>query len=366
MLAGMDAARIAAAAWAAALAVVVRDERSIPRLDPAADAPGSVTAIVAARDEEADVGETLRRLVAQRHAPLQVVAVDDESTDGTRAAMEAVPGVEVVAGAAPPTGWLGKPWACRQGAERATSDWLLFLDADVRFEPGAVGALLAFAREGGALGATAFPRLLTGSAAERAVLPLAGVIMQTAIIPAWLARARWSPVAIGVGGCLLLRRDLYDRIGGHAAVRGEVVEDLALARAAKRAGQLLPWARGDAVFSLRYQKGARGVWTGWRKNAAHAWRGPWPVALAAGSLAMTAVVAPWNALLRRRRPAGAVGVVLQAATLRVSAGATDVPAPYALGAPVAAAFMSAVGLASLADRVSGRGARWRGRRIPSS
>jgi hypothetical protein len=161
-----------------------------------------------------------------------------------------------------------------------------------------------------------------------------------------------------------LRRDLYAAIGGHEAVRGEVVEDLALARAAKRAGHLLPWARGEAVFSLRYQKGARGVWHGWRKNAAHAWRGPWPVALAAGAAVMTLVLAPWAALLRGKRAAGLAGVLLQAATLRVSAGATDVGAAYALAAPAAAAFMSAVGLASLVDRVSGRGARWRGRRIP--
>jgi Glycosyl transferase family 2 len=360
----MDPARLAAAAWAVALALVVRDERETPRLEPGADAPGSVTAIVAARNEEEDVAETLRRLLAQAHTPLQVVAVDDESTDGTLRAMRGVAGVEVVEGAPPPPGWLGKPWACHQGAGRARGEWLLFLDADVRFAPGAVGALLAFARERNAPGATAFPRLVTGSAAERAVLPLAGVLMQTAIVPAWLARARWSQAAIGVGGCLLVHRDLYAAVGGHEAVRAEVVEDLALARAAKRAGQLLPWARGEAVFSLRYQKGLRGVWDGWRKNAAHAWRGPWPVGLAAGTAVMTAVLAPWGALVRRGRPAGLAGVVLQVATLRVSAAATDVAPGYALAAPVAAVFMSAVGLASLADRLSGRGARWRGRRIP--
>ena len=361
----MEPARLAAAAWGAALAVVLYDDRTMPRLRPGADAPGSVTAVIAARDEEADVGETLRRLTAQHHAPLQVVAVDDESRDGTRAEMEAVEGVEVVAGTTPPPGWLGKPWACHQGVERARGEWLLFLDADVYLEPGGVGALLAFARDEGARGATAFPRLVTGSPAERAVLPLAGVLMQTAVIPAWLARARWSPVAIGVGGCLLVHRELYAAIGGHEAVRGEVVEDLALARAAKRASELLPWARGEAVLSLRYQKGLRGVWSGWRKNAAHAWQGPWPVALVGGTLATTVVLAPWIALLRDgRRAVGLAGVALQASTLRVTAAATDVPAPYALAAPAAALLLGAVGYASLADRLSGRGARWRGRRIP--
>jgi glycosyltransferase involved in cell wall biosynthesis len=349
--------RAAAIAWAAALGTVLHDRRVTPMLVPRPGAPPSpVTAIVPARDEEAAIEATLRALAGQA---AQVVAVDDQSRDGTRAAMARVPGIEVIDGAPPPAGWTGKAWACHQAVARATSPWLLFVDADVRLLDGTVAALLAFAADRGARGATVFPFLETGSVAERAVLPLAGALMETAVIPGWAARAAWTDVAIGVGGCLLVERAFYEALGGHEAVRGEVVDDLALARAAKRAGHLLPWARGDHAVRLRYYTGARDMWQGWRKNASHAWGGSIPAAMAGGALVQWAVLAPWWALARRRR-SGAAGVALQAATLLEVLRATDIPRPYALAAPAAAAFVGAVGLQAVLDRLSGR-ATWRGR-----
>lgn len=357
--------RLAAAAWAIALATVLDDERTVPDLvegaRPLEPAP-SVTVVVPARDEARDVEDTLRRLVAQDHPGLEIVAIDDQSSDGTLAAMRVVAGIDVVEGSEPPAGWLGKSWACAQGVERAHGDWLLFLDADVKLEPGAVSAALAFALERGAAVATAFPQLVTGSFAERAVLPLAAAIMETAVIPSWLARRARTDVAIGVGGFLLLRRDLYESIGGHAAVRAEVVEDLALARRAKRAGSLVPWARGRRVMHLRFYHGAGEMWRGWRKNASQAWQAPLPVGVAGGALLTGIVLAPWVATARGR-PSGMIGLALQALTLRRVAGSTDVPAPYAFSGPAGIVFLSAVGLASTWDRASGRGPIWRGRRV---
>ena len=353
--------RLAAVAWAGALATVLVDRRSVPRLHPRADrGQAPVTVIVPARDEELTIESTLRSLAPQAR---QVIAVDDESRDGTRAAMARVDGVEVIDGATPPPGWLGKPWACHQAAARATQPWLLFADADVWFAPGAVAAVLEFARERGARGATAFPFLETGTVAERAVLPVAGALMQVAIIPSWAARAEFAEVAVGVGGCLLFEREFYERLGGHAAVRAEVVDDLALARAAKRAGGLLPWASGDQLMRLRYYRGAREMWRGWRKNASHAWGGSMLAALVAGGAIQCVLLLPWWSLARGS-PAGALGVALQIATLREVVRSTDIPAGYAAAGPVGAVFIGAVGIRALLDRVRGR-AEWRGRRIPS-
>jgi len=361
--------RLAAAAWAYAVLVSVVDARTLPVLAPNdAAAPGpprSVTAIVPARDEARDVGETLRRLIAQDHPDLQVVAVDDRSRDGTLAAMRAVPGVEVLEGEEAAPGWFGKPWACHQGVARARGEWLLFVDADVRLAPAAVRSALALAVRAGQPGATAFPHLETGSAVERVVLPLAGVVMQSAVIPSWLARLPGVDLAIGVGGFLLVRRDLYERVGGHAAVRGEVVEDLALARAAKRAGHLLPWADGRRVLSLRYYRGAGEMWRGWRKNASQAWRVPPVVALASGAVLGAVVLAPW-ASAARGRPSGLLGLALQVAALRRAARSTDIPPAYAAAGPLAAAFLGAVGAASALDRLRGRGPEWRGRTYPAT
>jgi hypothetical protein len=306
---------LALAAWAYAVAVVVADERLTPRLAPGPAAEGSVTVIVPARDEERDVERTLRGVRASAHADVQVVAVDDESTDGTRAAMRRVEGVEVPAGTPPPGGWLGKPWACAQGARRARGAWLLFCDADVRVAPWTIDAALRLAQEREAAGATVFPGLALESRAERLVMPAAGLLMQTAIVPTWLARRPTSSVAIGVGGFMLVRRDAYDAIGGHGAVREEVVEDLALARALKRAGAPLAWARGDEAVRLRMYHGVRELWTGWRKNAANAWDAP-PLATAAGAAAIGAIVwAPWAGAVRRRphRGRGARAAVPRAA-----------------------------------------------------
>jgi hypothetical protein len=354
--------RLAVLAWAGALATILQDERTVPALGPLPDAPvAPVSVIVPARDEVASIEATLRALAPQA---AQVIAVDDESRDGTREAMGRVPGIEIIDGEPPPPGWLGKPWACHQAARRATQPWVLFVDADVRLAPGAVAALLAFARDSGARGATAFPFLETGTVAERLVLPVAAVAMQTAIIPSWAARHPRIDLAIGVGGCLLLSRELYDAVGGHAAVRGEVVDDLALARAAKRAGALLPWARGDRLLRLRYYRGARDMFGGWRKNASHAWRGPWVIGLVGGGLLQAALLSPWVSLARRR-PTGALAVALQVEAIRRTLRATDIPQAYALGGPVGAVFMGAVGLQAVLDRARGR-ARWRGRPIPAS
>ncbi len=358
---GVD--RLLAVLWSAALALVLRDERTLRGLKAAARprSATSVTAIVPARDEERDVGETLRRLAAQDHPGLQVVAVDDESRDATRAAMAAVPGVEVVAGAPLPAGWTGKPWACAQGVARARGEWLLFLDADVALAPGAVGAALALAEDLGASALTAFPRLRTGTAIERAVLPLAAVVMQTAVIPSWAARSPRTDLAIGVGAFLLVRRDAYAAAGGHEAVRGEVVEDLALARNLKRAGHLPAWVRGEDQVALRFYHGAGEMWRGWRKNAARAWAGPAPLAAAGGAAVALVVLAPWARA--PRSPWGAAALLAQLATLTRALRHTDAGPAWALAAPVGAVFLGAVAAASAWDRAAGRGTDWRGRRV---
>ena len=359
-------ARACAAVWIAALALVARDQRTVPQLERVAaearERLPSVTAIVPARDEQRDVEHTLALLVAQDHPRLQVVAVDDCSSDGTLDAMRRVAGVEVVEGVAPPEGWLGKPWACAQGLARASGDWLLFLDADMRLAPQALSAALAFAiaRAGG--GATVFPRLETGGAAERIVMPAAGVLMQTAVIPSWAARSRRLDVAIGVGGFLLLERAVYERVGGHTAVRGEIVEDLALSRLVKRDGGLVEWASGGGLVSLRMYHGFAELWHGWRKNAAHAW--PLPAPASAGAALALALLAfgPWASAARGRR-AGLLGVLAQVLTVALSRRGSDIPAAYALAAPVGVAFLLAVGVAALWDRARGRPAMWRGRRV---
>ena len=228
--------------WAA-LYVAGRASRGAIRTPGHARAPDDaplISVVVPARDEERDVEQTLRSLSAQRYPSLEIIAVDDRSRDGTRAAIARAaaddPRIVVVGGSEPPDGWLGKPWACAQAVERAHGEWLCFTDADVRFEPDALASALAFALVEGRGGVTLSPLLVCSSFWERTVQPVATMAILALVAPPVLSQHPDAPVSLAAGAFMLVRRDLYERAGGHAAVRDRVADDLQLARAVKRAG----------------------------------------------------------------------------------------------------------------------------------
>lgn len=339
--------------------------------------PGGVTVVVPARDEERAVGACVRSLLAQGDPVRRVVVVDDGSSDRTaeraRAAGAGDPRLEVVAAGALPAGWTGKNWASHRGAAGATDPWLLFSDADVVHAPGAVRAALALAGRPGAGGVTLVPRVVTGTRAERWVLPAAIVVITTVVAPGPLVRSPRSAVAVAAGAFILIRRDLYEAIGGHARMRGAMVDDVTLAARAKRAGRPLVVADGTSLIHLRMYHGGRDLWRGWRKNASFATPGPPAKAVAGAALVAAAAVAPALAVAagaRRGRgdllAAGLAGLVAQAGLQRLTARAVPTPARDAPTLPVGLLVLSAAAVRGAADRALGRGAVWRGRRYPSA
>ena len=189
-----------------------------------------VSVLVPARDEAASITRCVEALVGQ--GALEGLVLDDGSTDATADRARAA-GATVIAGAPLPDGWLGKPWACQQLADAAQGDVLVFVDADTVLAPGAVGA--AASMLDGLDLVSPYPRQeapgLTGL-----VQPLLQWSWLT-FLPVELALRSPRPSLGAAGGQLLLvRRDAYRRAGGHAAVRDQVVEDLALLRNVKRAG----------------------------------------------------------------------------------------------------------------------------------
>jgi chlorobactene glucosyltransferase len=363
----------AAAGWAALLASSAYSRRAIRAVERSA-APGDaplISVIVPARDEQRDIEETLRLLSAQRYPALEIVAVDDRSRDGTAAAMQRARAddarIIVVDGADPPAGWLGKPWACAQGAAAARGDWLCFTDADVRFTPDALSSALAFAVSAGSGGATLSPRLRCETFWERTVQPVATLAITGLVAPPALSQRPDAPIALAAGAFILVRRELYDRAGGHAAVRDRVADDLALGRAVKRAGGLLVLGHGDALLEVRMYHGHRELWRGWRKNAAYGLPGGAPAALAgAAAAALGAGVPPLALALGRRRRdrrllwsggLGLAALILLRASDRHTA---PTPLAYAPTAPLGVAWIAAVTFVAALDRVRG-GSRWRGR-----
>lgn len=224
----------------------------------------SVSVVVPARNEARRLPELLRCLATLDPTPGEVVVVDDESTDGT-AALARAAGVDVVP-SPPPPGWTGKAAACQRGAEESTGDVMVFLDADTTPDPRAVAALAAAAR-GGEL-VSAHPRHRVErpyeylSVGPAVVTVLAGGLGPS---PQW----RWWRHPVAFGPAIAVRRDVYERFGGHAAVHGDLVEDLALARAADRAGvPVRAQLAGDLISYRMYPEGLRSLLHGWGRNLA--------------------------------------------------------------------------------------------------
>ncbi|GAB4191138.1 MAG: glycosyltransferase family 2 protein [Roseiflexaceae bacterium] len=236
---------------------------------PTEDAP-LISIVVPARNEAANIERCVRSLLAQNYPNIEVIAIDDASTDATpeilaRLAAED-PRLRVVAGAPLRPGWTGKNNAVVQGVRHAHGEWLLFVDADVCLHPGALSAAYHTATERDAAMVSLWARQELGSFWERVVQP---VIIGKNLVsdPLLLCNsARFPRMALGNGQFILIDRAIYRRIGGHEAVRDEVVEDQMLSRNVKEAGQRLLMMDGSAVLSTRMYDSLQGIWEGWSKN----------------------------------------------------------------------------------------------------
>jgi glycosyl transferase family 2 len=326
-----------------------------------------VTVVLPVRDEAAQVGGCLAAVLAQQGVPdLRVVVVDDGSTDGTADVVRAVadPRVRLVAAVEPPPGWLGKPHACAIGADLDPDDdgVLVFLDADVRLFPDAVAGAVAV------LGAhdldlvSPWPRPVTATVAERLVQPL-GPWLWVTTLPVRLAERSPRPSLTAANGqFLVVRRSAYARAGGHAAVRGEVIEDVALARAVKRAGGRAVPVDGSRLAACRMYDGWPALRAGYAKSL---WAsvGGSPGASAAVAAGLTAVwVLPALAALRGSR-AGLVGYAAGVAGRAVSAAATGSRIwPDSLAHPVSMLLFDVLLAGSVAGRRRGT-LSWRGRPV---
>jgi hopene-associated glycosyltransferase HpnB len=189
-----------------------------------------------------------------------VVVVDDRSEDGTADAARAL-GVRVLAGAALPDGWVGKVWALEQGsgAAPADSEYFLLTDADIVHSPRSLRRLVAEAEHGHLALVSRMARLRCRSPAERFLVP-PFLYFFNLIYPMRRANAGRRPAA--AGGCILVRRDALERAGGFASIRGEVIDDLNLARAVAAAGGRLRLALSrEDVVSLREHASLGSIWT---------------------------------------------------------------------------------------------------------
>jgi 4,4'-diaponeurosporenoate glycosyltransferase len=226
----------------------------------------TVSVIVPARNEEARLPRLLDSLADQEHPPLEVLVVDDGSTDGT-AAVASRRGVPVVDAGPPPGRWLGKPWACHVGARAARGDLLVFLDADTWLAADGLGRLIEAHHD------LAPDGLLSVQPFHEVVRPheqLSAVCNTVSVLASGMAAlGRKQELRVAFGPCLVTRAVDLHAVGGFGAVAHEVVEDIALARAYRQTGrQVVCLGGGDAVRFRMYPEGVGALVEGWTKNLA--------------------------------------------------------------------------------------------------
>ena len=255
----MIAPLLCAVGIAAAFLLIGRMRRC-PAARTVAAPPLSI--VIPARDEERNLPRLLRSIVSSSFCPSQLLVVDDGSTDNTATVARAF-GATVLSSAPLPAGWNGKNWACYQGAQQATGQLLLFLDADTWFTPGGLERLIGswVPRNDPALAISLLPWHEMSSAREQLSL-FFNVLMASAGFAA-LAPPRLF------GQSLLLTRDLYDACGGHASVRGLVLENLSLAGTLRSAGARLVCFSGAGTLHMRmFPEGFHQMSSSWTKGFA--------------------------------------------------------------------------------------------------
>ncbi len=344
-----------------------------------------VSIIVPARNEERNIRRCVESLLEQDYESYEVIVVDDDSTDGTSRILDDIARLHphadrlwVLRLRELPQGWAGKPHALHAGVQEACGDWLLFTDADTWHAPGALrSAVTQAVSEKVDLLSLSSDQELPGFW-DKVMMPLAyiGISMQ---YPASKVNDPNSPVAIANGQYILLRREVYDLLGGYARpeLRGTLLDDRDLAMLVKANGFRLRFVDGQGLVHARMYEGLAEIWRGWRKNAFLGSRGgPAFLLLMLIGLPMTGIVPfllpllGW--LLRGKHTRSITSTELNVAALLELTpliayrtwlnGELKVPWYYTFTHPLASALFEGILVQSSWRVLTRKGVDWRGRR----
>lgn len=272
--AGTGFTALAALLWLGLALPMAGGQRSIRGLASAPERADAelppVTIVSAARDEAARVEHAAGSLLAQDYPGLEIVLVDDRSTDETGAILDRLAASDVrlhaLHVASLPEGWLGKCHALARGAEMARGEWLLFTDGDVWMKPDAVRHAVSLAMDLGADHLAVGADLEVHTLGERIFIAYFSALFYASQRP-WDAPNPKSKAHVGIGAFNLVRRDVYDRAGGHTRLRMEVLDDMALGLIVKEAGGKSWFALHDDFVRVRWHEGVRGLIRGVEKNS---------------------------------------------------------------------------------------------------
>ncbi len=348
-----------------------RDEPVLMPDQPGPDELPTLTVLVAAKDEQDNIERCLRGLLAQDYPDLQVIVIDDRSSDATPQIIDRLAAEDDRLTALHvtelPAGWFGKNHAMHVGVGHARGDYLCFTDADCTFDsPRLLSAAVRYALTNRVDFLSVLPRLEADSFFERVVQPVAGAIMVFWFPPQKVNDPR-HPRAYANGAFMLMPRTTYETIGGHEPVKATLNEDMHLARRTKAAGLNLQVIRGGDLYRVRMYTGLKQIWRGWSRIF-YGCFGTFPrllvsvIMLAVFSLSpyltlllspLTGSAAPWLAA------AGALAIVAQQSVLWRFYAITGNPSHWALTYPLGAAMCLGMTLNAM-RRLLGTTTTWRG------
>jgi len=347
--------------------------RRVPRLgaDPSGPEPAAyppVSGIIPARDEELALERSLQTVLDQDYPAFEVVVLNDRSTDGTGDILEQLrgryPHLQVTHLEGLPGGWLGKNHALFVGAQRARGEWLLFTDADVQFEPRALSAAVAYALQHELDHLTALPHMLAKGPLLRAFVSVITLLFSFGVLR---ASAPATKAHAGLGAFNLLRRAVYEKVGGHRPIALRPDDDMMLGKLLKGAGFRQGVAFGTELVRVEWYTSLGEAIRGLHKNAFAGLSYSLPVVLAVTFGLTLTNIFPFVAVFMSTgltRLLFALAVLTIVAVYALNARVSKLPAWYAALHPVAVALLLYATLGSAVNATLQGGIRWRGTFYP--
>lgn len=242
-----------------------------------------ISVLIPAKNEETNIRACVEAFRKQNYSNFEIIVVNDNSSDRTEAILKEINATYINC-PLPPEGWTGKNHALYHGAACASGEWLLFTDADTRHQPHSLSSSMAEAEFRNLEFLSLLPHCLTGTFIEETIQPSA-----MAYLGLWFPFEKVndpaSPLHFGNGQYILIKRSLYDKLGGHKAVSKEFLEDFALMRLSKQSGARAECAFGTEIYGTRMYESFNTIWRGWRRIYLHAFeRRPFPLFKNAASI----------------------------------------------------------------------------------